>query len=91
MVYIDFKERTLHLFASNTKHLHILTRWNLGFTIVTLALKYDCHMGECSSNIAKIVLSATLFVQQPTYNQSTKRHIYIPLFCYDKINTKHGT
>ena len=90
MVYINFKKRGLHLFASNTKHLHILTHWNLGFTIVTLALKYDCHMGQCSSNIAKIVLSATLFVQQSMYNQSTKRHIYISLFCYDKFNTKHG-
>ena len=39
MVYIKFKERSLSQFASNTKPLDTLTHWNLGFTIVTSALK----------------------------------------------------
>ena len=61
VVYIIFKETSKYQFASNTKPLHTFTYWKLGFTIVTLSLKYVCHMGECYSNIAKFVVSATFF------------------------------
>ena len=92
-MYINFKEMSLYQFASNTKRLQTLTHWNLAFTIVTLALKYVCHIGECSSNIEKCVVSATLFLYNNKLsmnNQSTKRLIYMSLFCYEKYNTKQG-
>ena len=59
---INFKEISLYQFASSTKPLHTLTHWNFCFTIVNFALKYVYHMGECSSTIAKFVVSTMLFV-----------------------------
>ena len=87
-MYIKFMERSLYQFASNTKPLDTLTLWDLGFTIVTSALKYVCQTRENSSTIAKCVVSATVFV--PMNKQSAKRHIYISLFCYVKFNAKQG-
>ena len=63
MVFIKFKEISLSQFASNTKPLDTLTHWNLGFNIVTSALKYVFHMRECSSTFAKFVVSATVLYQ----------------------------
>ena len=62
MVYIKFKERSLYQSASNTKPLDNLTHWNLDFTIVTSALEYVCQTREYSSNMAKLVVSTTVFV-----------------------------
>ena len=56
MLYIKFMERSLYQFASNTKPLDTLARWNLGFTIVTSALEYVCQTREKSSTIAKFVV-----------------------------------
>ena len=69
-MYIKFMERSLYQFASNTKPLDTLTLWDLGFTIVTSALKYVCQTRENSSTIAKCVVSATVFV--PMNKQSAK-------------------
>ena len=59
---IKFKERSLYLVASNTKPLDTLTHWKLGFIILTSALEYVCQTRECSSTIAKFVVSAKVFV-----------------------------
>ena len=40
--------KSFYQFASNTKPLDTLTLWNLGFTIVTLALEYICQTREKS-------------------------------------------
>ena len=69
MVYIKFKERSLDQFASKIiKPLDTLTHWNLGFTIVTGALEYVCQTRDCSSTIAKFVVSATVFVSIIIYH-----------------------
>ena len=67
MVYIKFKEMSLYQSASNTKPLDTLTHWNLGFTIVTSALEYVCQTREYSSNMAKCVVSTTVFVSIIAY------------------------
>ena len=67
MVYIKFMEMSLYQLASNTKPLDTLTLWNLGFTIVTSALKFVCQTREKSSTIAKCVVSAVGFASTIAY------------------------
>ena len=66
-MYIKFLERGLYQFASNAKSEDTLTHWNLGFTMVTLALEYVCQTREYSSTISNFVVSATVFVSIIAY------------------------
>ena len=87
MVYIKFNERSSYQFESNTKPLETLNYWNLGFTTVTSALEYVCQTRECSSTIAKFVVSATVFVSIINYQSINKAQKCIFTFlCFAMVS-----
>ena len=89
---LNSREISLYPFASKTKPVHTLTHWNFGFKIVTSKLKYVCHLRECSSTIAKFVVSATLIVSIIINSQGINNLAQqgILIFFYGKFNTKQG-